>query len=142
MHLSKQPLPRYTGKIPAIPRRCQYYIWVSNGLSSEGVNDDNDRVKAFAGLAIPFLVPVVGCQGFDDGVNTVWECRGMYDAIKNLYSEKGKRRKLFIAGHSLGGALATIAGARLAFEDNVDIAGIYTIGSPRYRNVMRIGERL
>lgn len=56
----------------------------------------------------------------------------MYEAIKSLYEEDGKSRKLFIAGHSLGGALATVAAARLAFVDNMSISGMYTIGSPRY----------
>lgn len=49
----------------------------------------------------------------------------------DLYNEKGKNRRLFFAGHSLGGALATNAAARVAFIDDLDIAGIYTIGSPR-----------
>ena len=56
----------------------------------------------------------------------------MLATIKKLYEEKGKSRKLFIAGHSLGAALASIASARLAFVDDMHIAAIYTIGSPRY----------
>lgn len=55
----------------------------------------------------------------------------MYKTIKALYNERNKKRKLYIAGHSLGGALATVAAARLALEDDMDIAAIYTIGSPR-----------
>lgn len=55
----------------------------------------------------------------------------MRNTIKALYYEKGKNRKLYLAGHSLGGALATIAAGHLAFGENMDIAGIYTIGSPR-----------
>lgn len=58
----------------------------------------------------------------------MWE--PMHKKIKELY-EDGKGRKLYIAGHSLGGALATVAAARLAYEDDMDIAGVYTIGSPR-----------
>lgn len=73
-------------------------------------------------------------QGFDDGVDTVWlpsSPAGMHETIKRLYNEEGKNRKLFIAGHSLGGALATIAAARLVYVDDMNIAGMYTIGSPR-----------
>ncbi|CBN74085.1 lipase [Ectocarpus siliculosus] len=82
-------------------------------------------------------IDLEGCdlhRGFDDGVDTVWlpsSKNGMYQTIKNLYNEHGKSRKLYIAGHSLGGALATIAAARLSFVDDMNIAGIYTIGSPR-----------
>ncbi|CAN0222365.1 unnamed protein product [Ectocarpus sp. 6 AP-2014] len=71
-------------------------------------------------------------EGFNEGVDSVWEVRGnMRKVINNLYNEKGKSRKLYIAGHSLGGALATVAAARLSYVDNLDIAGVYTIGSPR-----------
>ena len=70
-------------------------------------------------------------QGFDDGVNTVWVGYGMRDMIKLLYSEKGKKRKLFITGHSLGAALATVTAAHLAFEQNINITAIYTYGSPK-----------
>ncbi|CAM9424461.1 unnamed protein product, partial [Hapterophycus canaliculatus] len=70
-------------------------------------------------------------EGFYDGVETVWgKSSGMYKIVTDLYNEKGKNRKLFITGHSLGAALATITGARLAFADDLNIAGMYTIGSP------------
>eukprot|EP00752_Nemacystus_decipiens_P002420 g2281.t1 len=72
-------------------------------------------------------------EGFDDGVNSVWATHNlhMHRVIKDLCGEARKKRKLYIAGHSLGGALATVTAARLAFEDNLDIAAVYTIGSPK-----------
>eukprot|EP00904_Undaria_pinnatifida_P002282 jgi/Undpi1/12054/HiC_scaffold_4.g01753.m2 len=76
-----------------------------------------------------------GCDvhmGFDDGVNTVWGGNdGMLETIKMLINEEGKNRKLYVSGHSLGAALATIAGARLVFEHDINVSGIYTVGSPR-----------
>lgn len=79
-----------------------------------------------------FVVLFAHCwQGFDDGVSTVWGKVGMYETVKALYNEEDKTRRLYITGHSLGGALATIAAARLAFVDDIDITAIYTIGSPR-----------
>jgi len=71
-------------------------------------------------------------QGFDEGVSTIWDpARGMRDTVKKLYHEDGKNRKLFVSGHSLGGALATIAAARICFGENMNVHGIYTFGSPR-----------
>lgn len=65
-------------------------------------------------------------------METVWgKSSGMYKIVTDLYNEKGKNRKLYITGHSLGAALATITGARLAFADDMNIAGMYTIGSPK-----------
>lgn len=58
----------------------------------------------------------------------------MINAIRTLYNEPEKNRKLFLAGHSLGGALATVAAARLVFEEDMHVAGMYTIGSPRLKN--------
>ncbi|CAN0537762.1 unnamed protein product, partial [Scytosiphon promiscuus] len=82
--------------------------------------------------------------GFDDGVKTVWigdgggGGGGMGETVKALCNERGKSRKLYLAGHSLGGALATNAAARLAFLHDVNIAGIYTIGSPRRGRIIYI----
>ena len=56
----------------------------------------------------------------------------MRETIKKLYNEEGKNRKLYVAGHSLGGALATLAAARLHYSDDVNISSMYTFGSPRW----------
>ena len=51
-------------------------------------------------------------------------------------AEKGENLPpLFITGHSLGGALATIAAAALS-DNDVEVAGVYTFGQPR------VGDRL
>lgn len=58
----------------------------------------------------------------------------MLDVVRKLYHKEGaggKKRKLYLAGHSLGGALATVAAAHLLFSENMQISGMYTIGSPR-----------
>ena len=57
-------------------------------------------------------------DGFYDEVNKVWS------KITPLLS---KSKPLFITGHSLGGAMATIAASRL--EDQTEC--LYTFGSPR-----------
>lgn len=59
-------------------------------------------------------------NGFQEEVNKVW------DELQFLFKyAEGKR--FYITGHSLGGAMATIAASRL--QDKVDC--LYTYGSPR-----------
>ena len=61
--------------------------------------------------------------GFHEALETVW-CR----ISERIASFTGR---VFIAGHSLGAALATLAAARLSDDHQRKIAGIYTFGSPR-----------
>ena len=49
--------------------------------------------------------------------------------IASVVAEPGPARKLWITGHSLGGALATIAAAEL--KDTIAIRGVHTFGQPR-----------
>jgi triacylglycerol lipase len=59
-------------------------------------------------------------NGFQEEVNKVW-------ASIEKWLDKAKGKRFYITGHSLGGAMATIATSRLA--DRVD--ALYTYGSPR-----------
>ena len=61
-------------------------------------------------------------NGFQEEVNKLWEqLNGALDKMKI----DGK--KIYVCGHSLGGAMATIATSRM--QDKVD--ALYTYGSPR-----------
>lgn len=53
----------------------------------------------------------------------------MRDAVAKF--AQGEKTRLFITGHSLGGALAVIAAALLHFREGRRIAGVYTYGQPR-----------
>ena len=65
--------------------------------------------------------------GFQEGVDAVWP--RLLSAIRDRDAE---HRRLFIVGHSLGGALAAIAARRLLREQpSAEIAGVYTFGMPR-----------
>jgi triacylglycerol lipase len=59
-------------------------------------------------------------NGFQEEVNKLW------DSI-TPHLDKAKGKNFFITGHSLGGAMATIATSRLADS----VTALYTYGSPR-----------
>lgn len=63
-------------------------------------------------------------SGFDEAFKAVLD-----DVQKRLDSSSYADKPLFIAGHSLGGALATIAARRLSHRGG--IAACYTYGAPR-----------
>ena len=69
-------------------------------------------------------------DGFESGIAAVW------DTIAPLLGSGGAAAggRLFIVGHSLGGALAVVAAQRLVRSGVVApdrIAGVYTLGCPR-----------
>lgn len=67
-------------------------------------------------------------KGFLDAFNLVWD-----DKILPYLEEIRKRRgdvPIFVTGHSLGGALATLMAAA-ALENGIRPAGVYVYGSPR-----------
>jgi len=68
-------------------------------------------------------------QGFENGIAAVW---GQLTAL--LPPRLTATGQLYLAGHSLGAALAVVAADRLVRENVVpaeQISGIYTFGTPR-----------
>jgi pimeloyl-ACP methyl ester carboxylesterase len=58
--------------------------------------------------------------------------RKAWPSITQLLNDHGaKDKNLWITGHSLGGALATLAGAMARWDNNLQVAGVYTFGSPK-----------
>ncbi len=76
---------------------------------------------------VPAPVGMVGRVhvGFLNALNSIW-----LDLWTTLRTERGTRG-LWITGHSLGGALAVLATARLHFTKHQPINGLYTYGQPR-----------
>ncbi len=64
-------------------------------------------------------------EGFNSAFNSV-----AISLTKGLVELYNNRQQIWITGHSLGGALATLATAALT-EIGLEIAGSYTFGSPR-----------
>ena len=65
-------------------------------------------------------------RGFWNSIEDVWKPLNE----KFRYLQKQKKRPLFITGHSLGGAMATIAAAKFIHEDK-PFTSVYTFGQPR-----------
>jgi len=65
-------------------------------------------------------------KGFQDAVNLVYpELRQMVARLQN------RSQSLWVTGHSLGAALATLFVAKLRFEEDKPVYGLYTFGQPR-----------
>ena len=60
-------------------------------------------------------------NGFQNEIEKIWE------PLKKHYTRSHSKKLLYICGHSLGGAMATVAAYRM--NDIVD--GLFTYGSPR-----------
>ena len=65
-------------------------------------------------------------RGFWKAVEDVWQ--PINEKIQSLQSQN--KLPIFMTGHSLGGAMATIAAARLIHEDK-PFTSVYTFGQPR-----------
>nr|BAH84825.1 putative lipase [Streptomyces noursei] len=65
--------------------------------------------------------------GFAEALESVWP-----QVLTTLKEFRDNDQALYFTGHSLGGALAMLAGARLHFEDpKLTADGVYTFGQPR-----------
>jgi hypothetical protein len=66
--------------------------------------------------------------GFQKGLRAVWQ--DVKDYLQPLLTD-GAGRTLWITGHSLGAALATLAAERAARDGHFKVQGVYPFGSPR-----------
>jgi predicted lipase len=66
-------------------------------------------------------------RGFWNSLNDIWQ--ELYERYQLLKKTK-HARPIFLTGHSLGGAMATMAAAKLVHED-LPFTSVYTFGQPR-----------
>lgn len=65
-------------------------------------------------------------HGFRDAVGDVWE-----EFVSKIRALRRQGQAVWLTGHSLGAAVATLAIAKLKFELDLPAQGLYTFGSPR-----------
>jgi len=66
-------------------------------------------------------------RGFNEAMESVWS-----DIEQRIEALRTNQQKVWFTGHSLGGALAALAAARmLLLLTPTDIGGVYTFGQPR-----------
>jgi len=64
-------------------------------------------------------------SGFNEALDCIWD-----EIIKTLIEFRDCQQDIWVTGHSLGGALATLAVVRLT-DESFKIGGLYTFGQPR-----------
>lgn len=122
-----------------------------------GINQEDGIVLAFRGTLPPtnlnlppqvrdwmqdFLAePVAEPRSLPDGIKVH---KGFWSAVDSLWPQmlhalhdllaRDPQPKLYITGHSKGGAMAAIAAARLFFQENIRAAGVYMFAAPRAGN--------
>jgi len=67
-------------------------------------------------------------KGFWDALSGVWS--DLANRLGQLQNQAGAARTLWFTGHSLGAAMATLAADRTINELHLQVAGLYTFGSP------------
>src|SRR5438128_470277 len=72
-------------------------------------------------------------EGFQKDIEAVWEDGNGVKGVKSYLREvlESGTRTLWITGHSLGAALATLAAERAVRDGRFAVQGVYTYGSPR-----------
>ena len=104
-----------------VTRRPEAVLIVFRGTDERSdwkVNLDSIRERK------PFLPGQVH-KGFCEALAAPFE-HNILPAVQ----QRGSRR-VWITGHSLGGALAALCAARLIFEQSIAVTGLYTYGQPR-----------
>jgi len=98
-------------------------------VAFRGTTSINDWVTD---LKVKLVRSAVGCIhcGFNEALDWIWG-----DLKKSILDFRDKEQSIWITGHSLGGALATLTVDRLT-EDSVKVNGLYTFGQPK------VGDKL
>ncbi len=105
----------------------QAFLAANNEIIILSFRGTSSRRDWFTDLDIKFVPSKVGRihRGFNEALDYVWK-----DLMLGLSNLRDKEQAIWITGHSLGGALATLAADRLT-EESIEINGLYTFGQPK-----------
>jgi len=95
------------------------------------LTDVNANLVAFARAEYQGAPSRAVHKGFHEALDLVWDDLG--DRILRWTEPRPGRaaRQIFVTGHSLGGALATLVFARLAVDSTRPVPTLYTFGCPK-----------
>jgi triacylglycerol lipase len=127
-----------------------FKLWNVNGTQSYVAASEEAIIAVFAGTNewadwasnlsfFPLMGPIGSVhRGFVLALDQVWSemYEAIYDCKKKSISDRLPPQTLWITGHSLGAALATLATAKLRMEEDLPVHGLYNFGSPR------VGDRI
>jgi hypothetical protein len=71
-------------------------------------------------------VPVCVHEGFWGAASSVYP-----EIRQHMQAARADGRKIWVTGHSLGGAVATLTALRLHYDDGITVQGLQTFGSPK-----------
>ena len=125
-----------TGTEVAVLQRAGALIIVFRGSHAGDSNswfDYSDWLADINGTAIQRTI----------GGESVYVHEGFWYTFNSVYPQirefsiqaRNEGRAIWLAGHSLGGANATLTAAKLQYEDGIAVQGLHTFGSPRVGNI-------
>ena len=126
--LEKNNLPKTPVFVPGCRSNHVSLLYAVEVWRRRGANDGHDLVADFTTNADFWLADWArGAKvhrGFKNALDEVWE-----DLFPYLAALQRRGCKIWMTGHSLGAALATLAADRYG-----EVQGVYTFGSPRVGN--------
>lgn len=120
----KDPLAM-VGQVLALSGQAQLPSWLVALSNPDDIKTDADILLTDEGIH----------HGFDTALDQVWSDKSVIsEPIMSVLASQ-RDLPLWLTGHSLGAALATVAAARLK-RSGVQVQGLYTFGSPRVGNAV------
>jgi triacylglycerol lipase len=104
----------------ASKRKCFYLVF-------RGTQTVKEWIRNFGIALNPYLLPSFG--NVHDGFLQTYS--SVRDEVSASLSERKGTDRLFIAGHSLGAAIATLAAPDIEKNFGLKVEAVYTFGSPR-----------